>query len=74
MNNLKTFDPLLARKLEHKQNTQYYLWTFTSQLSDFHSVDTIEKARVLWRKAKNSGKWESWELSKGRELVKKGEF
>ncbi len=74
MSNLQIFDPHYARKLERKQNNKYYLWTFTHFLSNFYIADTIEQTRVLWIEAKASGKWQSWELSRGRELIKKGKF
>ncbi len=73
---LNIFDPHLARILERKRNqsTKYYIWFFTPLLSDFYVINTIDEARALWQEAKGSKRWESWELSKGRELVKKGEF
>ncbi len=74
MTNLQLFDPRLAQKMEHRENTKYYFWTFTSLFSDFHITDTIEEARAIWRTAKAGKQWDSWELSRGKELVKKGEF
>ncbi len=77
MSNLQLFDPHFAQQLEYreqKQNNKYYLWTFSPCAADFHITDTIEEARALWSTAKTSRQWKSWELSKGRELIKKGEF
>ncbi len=74
MSNLQLFDPHLFQKIERKQNTKYCLWMFTPRLSTFDIADTIEEARAIWHTAKTSRQWKSWELSKGRELIKKGEF
>ncbi len=72
MSNLQIFDPLLARKSERKQ--KYCLWTIAIHQIDYSMVSTIDDARALWLKAKKSGEWKSWELFKGRNLIKKGEF
>lgn len=75
MNNLETYDPHLAQKLERRaaKVAEYELWFWRNCAVERHVCETIEKARGLWVTAA-LGEWDRWELQENGTITKKGVF
>ncbi len=79
MNDLETYDPSLAQKLERRaiakkeRVASYELWVWRGGAVQVDVCNTKEEALSIWREAKLN-KWQKWELQQDRKIIKKGVF
>lgn len=71
MNDLETFDPKLAQKLERKKPKYNFILYADGQDPKVIKCLVISEARAAYHKARKEKKWDKWEVN---EIINKGEF